>query len=209
MGFGLLFLGYIVVFCGAFAPQISAFSYILGSGVVLFSLKKLIDESKLFVSSAILAFLLELFSIISVVIQLFVGAGTLSSVFSYTVEALAIALNVLLMLSILFLAKSVELPHLVFMSSTNISFIALGAALFVACELVTVENVSNGLTVIYYATKLVYTVLGLVIIFNSYMRICYEGDENMQQTKTGNPLFDKLNELSDKAFSRKNKGGKK
>ena len=94
------------------------------------------------------------------------------------------------------------------MTTTNISFIALSLVLFIVREIVTAPNISNGLTIIYYATKLACTVLGLVIIFNSYMRICYEGDEKMQKTTTGNPLFDKLNDLSNKAFSR-NRGGKK
>ena len=71
MGFGLLVIGYILVFCGAFAPQIAMFSYILGSGVILFSLRKLILENKLFIASAIACFLLEIVSIISVAIQLF------------------------------------------------------------------------------------------------------------------------------------------
>ena len=209
MGFGLLFLGYIIVFCGAFAPQIAMFTYILGSGVVLFSLRKLIFENKLFIACAGFAFSLELFSIISVAIQLFVGSGTLSAVFTYITEVCAYSFNILLMLAICILAKSVSLPHLVFMTTTNTSFISLGLILFILKETIKSESILSGVTIIYYITKIVYTLFALVIIFNSYMRICYEGDEKMQKESTGNPLFDKLNALTNKAFSRRNKGGKK
>ena len=86
MGFGLLFIGYFIAYLGAFLPQISLFTYVLGSGVILFSLRKLIYENKLFVSSATLAIVLELLSIISLGINVLNGGrGTLAVVLVYIV----------------------------------------------------------------------------------------------------------------------------
>ena len=127
----------------------------------------------------------------------------------YLTESCAITLNALLMISIFILAREVSLPKLAGVAISNVLPILISVPLYIACQIVKAETPLNILTVVYYAVKLIYTVFSVVIIFNSYMRICYEGDEKMQQTKTGNVLFDRLNELSDKAFSRKPRGGKK
>jgi hypothetical protein len=57
--------------------------------------------------------------------------------------------------------------------------------------------------------SIAYIVLSATTIFNAYARICYEGDENMQRETSGIPIFDALNKLFDKAFTRKNDKGKK
>ena len=211
MGFGLLFIGYFITYLGAFVPQISTFTYILGAGVILFSLRKLIYENKLFIASASVALLLEISSIISLGIQIFSGndANLVATILLYVAHASAFALNVLLMLSIMLLAKEVELKHLVRMTLVNTAFVAIGAVLFIPCEIVTNKDVLFGLSVALTAVKIIYSVFSLVIIFNSYMRICYEGDEKMQKSTTGVPILDSLNKLTDKIFSKKGKGGKK
>ena len=212
MGFGLLFIGYFIAYLGAFLPQISLFTYVLGSGVILFSVRKLIYENKLFISSAIVAIALELLSIISLGINVFTGGrGTFAFVLVYFVEISAYAFNILIMLSIHKLAKDVELPKLSIMTLINVGFISVGFIFFVLTEAITNPNVLLWLTPIYVVLKIAYSLFSLVLIFNSYMRICYEGDEKMQKETTGIKLFDKLNSLTNKAYSFKknDKGGKK
>jgi hypothetical protein len=120
MGWGILFIGYFIAYLGAFLPQISLFTYVLGSGVILFSLRKLIYENKLFVSSAIVAIVLELLSIISLGINVLNGGrGTLSVVLVYIVEALAYAFNILVMLSISKLAKDAGYTRLLTVNLAN------------------------------------------------------------------------------------------
>jgi hypothetical protein len=212
MGFGLLFIGYFIAYLGAFLPQISLFTYVLGSGVILFSLRKLIYENKLFISSAIVAIVLELLSIISLGINVLNGGrGTTAVVLVYIVEFLAYAFNILVMLSISKLAKDVELPKLSIMALINVGFVSTGLIFFVLSESISSQSILMWLTPIYVVLKLIYSIFSLVIIFNSYMRICYEGDEKMQKETTGIKLFDKLNSLTNKAYSFKknDKGGKK
>ena len=48
MGFGLLFIGYFFTFIGALALPISQYTYVIGTGIILYSLKKLILENKMF-----------------------------------------------------------------------------------------------------------------------------------------------------------------
>ena len=88
MGFGLMFIGYIIAFAGSVVPQISALTFILGSGIILLSLKKLIYENKLFIEALVFAFLLEVSSIISLGIELFFVPNTVSVVFGYIANEL-------------------------------------------------------------------------------------------------------------------------
>ena len=70
MGFGLLFIGYIFTFIGALALPISQYTYVIGTGIILYSLKKLILENKMFVASAIFSGVFEIFSIVVLFINL-------------------------------------------------------------------------------------------------------------------------------------------
>ncbi len=212
MGFGLLFIGYFIAYLGAFLPQISLFTYVLGSGVILFSLRKLIYENKLFIASASVAILLELASIISLGIKVFAENNTamlVATIFLYIAEACVYALNILLMLAISCLAREVGLKRLSIMPIVNIVFVGLGGVFFVLTETITSQAILLWLTPIYVVIKLAYSIFSLIIIFNSYMRICYEGDEKMQKETTGIAIFDKLNSLTNKAYSFKNNKGDK
>jgi hypothetical protein len=139
------------------------------------------------------------------------GRGTTAVVLVYVVEALAYAFNILVMLSISKLAKDVELPKLSIMALINVGFVSTGFIFFVLSESIPSQSILMWLTPIYVVLKLIYSIFSLVIIFNSYMRICYESDEKMQKETTGIKLFDKLNSLTNKAYSFKknDKGGKK
>ena len=203
MGFGLMLIGYIITYAGALAPQISAFTYILGSGIILFSLRKLIFENKLFIVAISFAFLLEVSSIISLGIQLFGGNETVSLVFAYIANSSALLLNLFLMIAIFMLAKSVSVPSIKYMSIISTALVGVAIALFVTCNLVTADYALQRLNVIYFVLTLSYSVLSLVVIFNSYVRICYEGDEKMQKQSSGIPFFDTLNKMFDKIFTKK------
>ncbi len=209
MGFGLLLIGYIITYAGAFLPQISAFTYILGSGIILFSLRKLILENKLFIIAISFAFLLEISSIISLGIQLFGTTNTVSTVFAYIASGSALLLNLFLMLAIFMLAKEVDVPSVKYTSLISAILVGIGSALYILCSVITADYALERLNVLHFIFTLAYSIISAVVIFNSYVRICYEGDENMQKESSGIPFFDTLNKMFDKAFSRKNDKGKK
>ncbi len=202
MGFGLLLIGCIITYFGTFLAQISAFTNILGAGIILFSLRKLIYENKLFIASICLAGALEISSIISLAIQLFSGANTVSVVFAYIADASLMALAIMLMLSIFFLARSVELPKIMFISMLNVGMSGLAVVFYLLCEIVNSEFALVRLTVLYVIFQVISSVLTVIVVVNSYAKICYEGDEKMQKKGTGIPFFDTLNAMTDKAFSK-------
>lgn len=209
MGFGIMLIGYIITYAGAFIQSISAFTYVLGSGIILFSLRKLILENKLFIVAISFALLLEISSIISLGIEVFASPNTVSIVFMYIARFSALLLNAFLMLAIYKLAKDVEVPNVKYMSLISAILVSVSMILYILCISIKAEHVLERLMVLYIISTVAYSVLSVVVIFNSYVRICYEGDEKMQKETSGIPIFDALNKLFDKAFTRKNDKGKK
>ena len=63
MGFGILFIGYFITYLGALsgavALPIAPFTYLVGAGIIIYSLKNLIYQNKLFLISMISAIALD------------------------------------------------------------------------------------------------------------------------------------------------------
>lgn len=210
MGFGLLFIGCFIAYIGSFSAMISPFTYALGAIIILFSIRKLLYEGKLFIVSAVLALALEITALTSIGIQVFSSSFAPSPVMLYLTELFAYLFITVMMIAIALLAKEVELSRLSIMAFIDVGLVCTTGALFVLSEVIKNSAALPWISLAYVLIKLATVVFSLVIIFGAYMRICYEGDEKMQEEKTGFAPFDKLNELSNKAFSQnRNKGGKK
>ncbi len=204
MGFGLLLIGYIFTYLGSFVAQISAFTNILGVGIIIYSLRKLVFENKLFIASAVFAFFAEIASIISLAIQIFSTNenSMVSIIFAYIAEISIILLNILVMLGIFFLAKAVSLPKIMYMSMLTVGILGLNIVFYILCETVKSQYALERLVIVYMILQVLIVVLSLIVVFNSYVRICYEGDEKMQKQGTGSKFMDTLNNMFDKAFSK-------
>lgn len=204
MGFGLLLIGYIITYLGSFVAQISAFTNILGVGIIIYSLRKLVFENKLFMASAVFAFFAEIASIISLAIQIFSTNenSMVSIIFAYIAEISIILLNILVMLGIFFLAKAVSLPKIMYMSMLTVGISGLNIVFYILCETVKSQYALERLVIVYMILQVLIVVLSLIVVFNSYVRICYEGDEKMQKQGTGSKFMDTLNNMFDKAFSK-------
>lgn len=204
MGFGLLLIGYIITYLGSFVAQISAFTNILGVGIIIYSLRKLVFENKLFIASAVFAFFAEIASIISLAIQIFSTNenSMVSIIFAYIAEISIILLNILVTLGIFFLAKAVSLPKIMYMSMLTVGISGLNIVFYILCETVKSQYALERLVIVYMILQVLIVVLSLIVVFNSYVRICYEGDEKMQKQGTGSKFMDTLNNMFDKAFSK-------
>ena len=214
MGFGLLFLGYFVAFLGSFLAELSVFTFILGAGIILFSLKNLVFENKMFIVSAVLAFILEISAILVATLGFMFVPETdvayiiISQIYKWVVYAL----NASLMIAIFIIAKDVDVLKIKVKSIINLIFISIGVIVSVAHEFVTDGFARERLSIVSAGAQILFVILGLMTIFNCYMKICYEDDQNMQKKSSGIPFFDFLNEKLDKAFEKKrdfSKRGKK
>lgn len=197
MGFGILLIGYIVMSVGIIASPsisqlavISAFSpflFVLGGAVVLYSLKSLIYESKGFAITAGMSAFHLLYSIIILFLNFFVDSARVLSILSLIQRMLAIAVFVVLMYSIRKLAKMVDLPKIQSLASATV--IAL-CVTFVFMPLT--SFLKADLLMACYAIKLfamiIFAITGFLTVFNSYVRICYEDDLNMEKKPSSGPM---------------------
>ena len=204
MGFGIMFLGFFFLYIGAITP-LNVFTAIIGSAIILLSLKELVYQNKLFMASAISAVLLVIVSVGCVFVDLLGNKGSLSyDVFFYSEQIIATLLGALLMMSIYAIAKSVDLPKIQTKCVITLVFIIIYAVCLVLYNTVFADNefALSRLYAIIVISQIIYSVLGLVTVFNSYMRICYADDKDMTK-KAGNGPMDFLNDKLNTAMTPK------
>lgn len=213
MGFGILFLACFFTFVGILTP-LSAFTYVIGSALMLYALYKLSEQNKMFLLSAIGSFVLFLVSLATVFLYVF---GIVSvSVYSITVliqSYLTVLIAILLLIGIYLISKEVELKKIQARAVVNIIFVAIYFVCDVISSFVKSEEVLKRIGLIGIISEIIYIALILINVFNCYMRICYEDDKDMSKSTTGVPVLDFLNKMYDKATKGKkneprNKGGK-
>ena len=202
MGFGILFIGYFFTFIGALAIPISKFTYVLGAGIILYSLKKLISENKMFLTSAILTGALEILSITILILEFFAPSSEVKSTLASIQMVSFSLLNLFLLSSIFIIARQVGALKIQSKAVVNlvislISFVLLSISVFAI-------GTSFGARCFYvsYFASIIYSVFSLIIIFNCYASICYEGDENMENQSTGVKTLDFLNRALNKAMNK-------
>ena len=205
MGFGILFLGYFIAFVGGLTP-ISMYTYVLGAGIIVYSLKNLIYENKLFVASIFTAGALELVSIAVVIFKLF-GFDRLGiySILSIIQSYLAPTLSIVLFLAIYVIAKSVDLKKLQARVVVNI----IVTSIYIIFAVIFNFTRNDIIGLISIIAQIVSVLFALVIIFTCYMRICYEDDKDMSKSETGFKPLDILNKGLNKVSKKKDKTEKK
>ncbi len=210
MGFGLLFIGYFFTFLGAITP-LSTFCYVIGTGIIIYSLKNLIFENKLFVATMVTSIALEIVSIAKMIMYVlgYVNNNAFNIV-NLIQGYLAPLLNILLILAIYLIAKQVGLIKVQTKAIVDLILIGIYVISAIIFNVINNEFAKERLFVVNVIAQLIYTVFTLVIIFNCYARICYEGDEDMEK-ETGNKPFDFLNRVLNKAMDKNkdNKTGKR
>ena len=154
MGFGLLFIGCFIAYVGSLSGMISGYTYALGAAIILFALRKLIYEGKMFIASAVCAVILEISALTCIGIQAFSGEYTQNTVSIYVMEASAFLFSVLLMLGICFLAKDVGLKHLYIMATINVASTSFCALLYVLTEVIKNDAVLPWISLAYILFKL-------------------------------------------------------
>ena len=205
MGFGIMFIGCCLMLLGAITP-LATFTYVIGSAIILYSLKELIRQNKLFIASMI-AFFVEFFlsmanMIIQVLFPLIAGAAYVSLALS-VINTIACAI---LITAIYLLARAVELPSL--QGKIIVTYVFLGIYFIATLLLNFVFNKSQfaieRLSVIVTISQLLYVIMILVVVANSYIRICYEDDRDMTKKSSSAPL-NFLNDTLDRAMTPKEK----
>ncbi len=207
MGFGILFFACFLTYFGALTP-IGAFTYVLGTGIMLYALYKLSGLNKMFVASAIgTAVFLTVSLIVAVMFVFGLDGNTLYKAVAYVQNYLSPAVLLMIMASVFLIAKEVGLRKIQGWSIVNSLFIVC----YVVCDILSIFIVGDVATprlgLVCVITQILFSAFLLVILFNCYAKICYEEDRNMEKKTSGMPIFDFLNRAFNKATdkNRKNK----
>lgn len=211
MGFGLLFVGYVITFL----ISLVKFGFVIrlaGYALMAYALIKLREYNKSFDYPMYASFFLILHGIYDFVYQ---GAGelaiTLPSFFGAAAAAVewigfiaVTAFNVTLLCAIYSISKSLELPKQKNAALRNIVFIS---AYFIMNLLGMGPLRNNELYSRYFVfpmliLQLAWIVLNFILIFSCYMYICPEGDEDMKRRKTGITPLDRFLEESDRRLDK-------
>lgn len=210
MGFGVLFIAYFITYFGALTGitdwPISIFTYVVGAALMIYSLRKLIYENKLFLLSMISTGMLELVSVV-VLILTFAASNTMI-LKAMVIAQLVIAFinHALLLGAILKISKDVAVTKIQARAVVNL-FVTIIAGILMLLGAFLPEPANMRFFMVGVVACLIFIVFTLATIFRCYANICYEGDEHMQKETTGVATFDFLNKLLNKVIN-KNKDGK-
>ena len=205
MGFGIMLIGCFLLLLGAFTT-LAPFTYVVGSAVVLYSLKELIKQNKVFFSAMILSIAQLALAIVNLFTYVLSPSQDLVSTLAILLQICNLSLCIVLLTAIFLLAKEVELPSI--QRKVIVAYIFAGIY-FIAIVLAntafrTNSAVMERISVIVFFTQLLYVILTLLVVANSYMRICYADDLNMDK-KTGNATLDFLNDKLNYAMTPREK----
>ena len=205
MGFGIMFIGCCFMLLGAFTT-FAPFTYVLGSAIIMYSLKELIRQNKMFFTTLVITVVEFLASMTYMFIYVLSSNQALISTMSLALSISNVVFCALALTSIYLLAKQVELPSI--QAKVVITYILM--AIYAICVILLnaffkdSEFAMSRLSLIIFISQILYSIMVLVTVANSYIRICYEDDKDMDK-KTGNAPLDFLNDKLNYAMTPKEK----
>lgn len=191
MGFGLLFLGYLIAFLLYLNPY-AAVTRLVGYCVIFAALTKLRRHNRWFAFSQTAAIPLIVLALVDSVIDItarIMGEGTPAAMTAATggietaMTLLLLVFHVCLLMAVYTIAQDTDLPSLAAAARRNIVLIAAYAVLHGIWSLPVKlgDSYTVTLSLMVFVLQLIWTVADLILIFRCYMWICLEGDEDMAQ----------------------------
>ena len=205
MGFGILFLGYLITFIGAMTP-IYAFTQFFGVLVLLYALSKLARHNKYFKGTFFLA-LVFLAQSIYTLVGYFVSwpkESAFAIAESYSLVIIVLVLHVFLMLAIRDIAIFTSLPKLRTRAVRNIITTGIYCILFALPRTNLISNTTFlqylGLATVLFG--IIWLILNAALIFSCYMWICLEGEENMDKSPLNVPFLNTINDAMNRGLDK-------
>ena len=191
MGFGILFLGYLIAFLLYLNPY-AAVTRLIGYCVIFAALTKLRRHNRWFAFSQTAAIPLIVLALVDSVIDIttrIMGEGTPAAMTAATggietaMTLLLLVFHVCLLMAVYTIAQDTDLPSLAAAARRNIVLIAAYAVLHGIWSLPVKlgDSYTVTLSLMVFVLQLIWTVADLILIFRCYMWICLEGDEDMAQ----------------------------
>ena len=205
MGFGILFLGYLITFIGAMTP-VYAFTQIFGVLIMLYALSKLARHNTNFTITfwiAIGYLAASVYSMVGYFMQ-WKETDLLWQIDRYLGMAIVFLLHLFLLLAIRDISVSTGLPKLKARAMTN----AITTAVYVLITVLPYFGLITDPTVVQYLRLaslllgVLWLILNAALIFSCYMWICLEGDENMEKSPLNIPFLNTINDAMNRGIDK-------
>ena len=206
MGFGYLFIGYLITFVIYLTVNSLGFggvALLLGYGVMFYALNTLTLYHKAFAYAKWVQLPLALTAVYSLLSslseQLLLGipfvTPTVDAVFEWITFLLLIFFNIALLFGIRMLAREVELMHIAVKAVRNSVFVGLYAVLTLIARLpILPEHFKAYLTLPIVMLDVVWIVLNLLLLISCTKNICPAGDEDQPPKRS---RFEWINRIGD------------
>ena len=205
MGFGILFIGYIIMSVFSLNP-FGDLAQLVGYSVILYALLKLSPYAKNFVYAKYTAFPLILYSayasVLTVIDKLGFNTAGMDGAKIYLKPIVAIivfAFHLFLLFGIRELAKLTELAKLSDKAVRNfiVGVFYFALSVFGMLNTPIKEDFTKYFGLPTLLIGLVWYILNIILIYSCYMWICLEGDEDMARKPSRFAFINRLNDSID------------
>lgn len=206
MGFGILFLGYIIMSVFSLNP-FGAIAQLLGYSIITYALVKLSPYAKNFKIAVYTVIPLTATSAFSSVLTVCerIGLGTsgldgVKEILGPVVAVLVFAFHLFLLFGIREIAIFTELPKIADRAVRNfvVGVFYFALTLIGSFDIPALADFAKYFGLPTLLIGLLWFVLNIVLIYSCYMWICLEGDENMERKRSRFEIINKLNDAFDK-----------
>ena len=213
MGFGLLFIGYVITYILRLGLGDYAFaSMLIGCFLMYLGLSELRKYGPAFIYALIADILLILCSffeclegidmILSLDIEVY--GAFVSEVFMWIGIALDLVFNIVLLYGIADMARRVDFPQIKGKAYRNMVFVG-AFNIFQIVLLLPIESMSEDksfLMTLLVVFSLFYTLMNAALVFRCYALICPQGDEEMKRKPSRFEFINRMNENADEREQR-------
>ncbi|MBO5110189.1 MAG: hypothetical protein J6D21_05655 [Clostridia bacterium] len=196
MGFGVLFLGYLITYVGSITP-VYAFTQFFGVLIMLYGLSKLARHNKYFATTfgVSVAYLAQSVYTVIGYFSVWETGSLLYQIEQYSRELVVFVFHLFLLLAIREIADFTSLPKLKSRAVVNLITTALFCILNVLLHAGAMpESVLSYAFLLSLLLRIFWVILNAALVFSCYMWICLEGEENMDKSPLNIPFLNTIND---------------
>lgn len=205
MGFGILFLGYLITYIGSLTP-IYAYLQVVGVLIMLYALTRLFRHNKNFSITFYIGLLYFAQSVMTLVFSFFNPDenSVLYQIEKYSSAGIVLIFHLFLLLAIRDIAVSTSLPKLRSRAIRNLimSFVYYGLTLLLPMGLITDQILLQYASLTAVILGFLWLIFNAALIFSCYMWICLEGEENMERSPINIPFINAANDFMNQGLDK-------
>ena len=220
MGFGILFIGYLLTYLLSMAGAYGCYPAIIGCALMLYALTKLVEYDGSFklpfftalpvTLCAAYSFATELCRTVGILLPAFLTSQLTLTAVTYSSAIFDLAFNVTLLYAISHIAKETGVERTKNAAIRNIVVYGVYFLSVLLDESLPENSAARAYTFLAaFALSLLVLALNSIVIFSCYMRICDEGDTEMERKESRFEFVNKFNREFDRREEKAHKESRK